>query len=191
MYQIEEDGESSKNTKAIEINKAKRTNLFNPRTRTGRGTRLCRHHLDRPYLWRSIRVVAAPASGRIEVMLPAPVAPNRDAIGATTSGPRDLDLTDGGRSAGKSASPGFCRHERFLAPDADRPYAPPHIYRRASQVFAVGRCRDASCDRTRCTAADWTYYRVVRHSHCRYRSNVPPRRSQTGAGSSYRSTLCR
>lgn len=122
-----------------------------------------------------------------------PVAPTRDAIGATKSaGPRDPDLTVGGTmSAGRSASPGFCRHERFLAPDADHPYAPPRICRRTSQMFAVGRCRYASSDRTRCTVADSTCYRVASRSRYRYRSDAPPRRCRTGAGSSYRSTLCR
>lgn len=178
---------SSENTEAIQINKAKRTNLFNPRTRTGRGTRLCRRHLDRPYPWRS-SVAVAPAFGRIEVTLSALFAPDRGTIAATMSAPRDPDPY--GTNAERTASPGFCRHERFLAPDAGHLYALPRICRHVSQVFAVGRCRCASSDRTRYTAAGSICCQAARRSRCRYRSNARPRRSRKGAGLSYRSTSC-
>lgn len=118
--------------------------------------------------------------------LPAPIA--RGTIAATTSALRDSDRD--GTSAGRTASPGFCRHERFPAP-ADRLHAPPRICRCASQVFAAGKCRCASSDRIRCRAAGSICCRAARRSRCRYQSNARPHRSRTGADSSYRSTSCR
>ena len=182
-----EDIGLSENTEAIQINKAKRTNLFNPRTRTGRGTRLCRRHLDRPYPWRSIHVAVAPVSGRIEVTLSAPLAPDHGTI-AATSASRDPDPYD--TSVERTASPGFCRHERFLVPGADHLYVLPRICRHVSQVFAVDRCRCAFSDRTRYTAADSICCRVARRNRCRYHSNARLHRSRKDAGLSYRSTSC-
>lgn len=169
------------------IKQSERT-LFNPRTRIGRGTRLSRRHLDRPQrFWRSFRAV--PASGEIEVTSSAPAAPDRGTIAATSA----LRVPDpnAGRSAVMTASSDFYRHERFPALGADRQYAPPRICRRTSWVFAVGRCRCASSDRTRCTAAGLTCYRAARRNRYRYRSNARPRRRcRRSAGSGYQSTSC-